>query len=145
MSRGQRRTIVLRMGVRFQEVSPVFPVRNVAKALEHYRQLGFDVQAYGEGEPNDPIYGFVDRDAVHLHLTQFAQLDPSSNCSACYLKVADADELYAEWAQADVPGRLSEPRDTPYGLRECFHFDPDGNLVRVGSEMSRGRAGSGPR
>ena len=106
------------MGTKFHEVSPVFPVRNVAKALEHYRRLGFDVQAYGEGDPSDPIYGFVDRDAVNLHLTRFAELDPTGNCSACYLKVADADELHAEWARAKLTGRLSEPTNTEYGLRE---------------------------
>ena len=126
------------MGARFHEVSPVFPVRNVARALEHYRRLGFAVQAYGEGDPSDPIYGFVDRDAVHLHLTRFAELDPKSNSSACYLKVADADELHAEWAKAGVEGRLSEPTDTPYRLREFFHVDPDGNLLRVGSELAAG-------
>ena len=42
------------MAARFQEASPVFPVQNVAKALEHYRRLGFAVQAYGEGDPSDP-------------------------------------------------------------------------------------------
>jgi hypothetical protein len=124
------------MAARFQAVSPVLPVRNVAKALEHYRRLGFDVQAYGEGDPSDPIYGFVDRDAVHLHLTRFADLDPSTNCSACYLKVADADDLHAEWARAGLPGRLSEPTNTEYGLREFFHIDPDGNLLRIGSDSS---------
>jgi hypothetical protein len=128
------------MGTQFQEVSPVFPVRNVAKALEHYRRLGFAVQAYGEGDPSDPVYGFVDRDAVHLHLTRFTELEPSSNCAGCYLKVADADEVHAEWARASLPGRLSAPSDTEYGLREFFHVDPDGNLLRVGSELSSARA-----
>ena len=124
------------MGVEFLEVSPVFPVRNVATALHHYRRLGFDVKAYGEGDASDPIYGFVDRDAVHLHLSRFAELDPKTNCSACYLKVANADELHAEWKRAGVSGHLSEPTDQPYGLREFFHVDPDGNLLRVGSDLS---------
>jgi catechol 2,3-dioxygenase-like lactoylglutathione lyase family enzyme len=125
------------MGVQFQEVSPVFPVRSVARALEHYRRLGFEVRAYGDSGASDPIYGFVDRGPVHLHLSRFAELDPGNNCSACYLRVADADELRAEWARAGVSGRLSEPTDTPYGLREFFHVDPDGNLLRVGSELER--------
>ena len=124
------------MGTRFHEVAPVFPVQNVARALEHYRRLGFDVKAYGEGDSSDPIYGFVDRDAVHLHLTRFAELDPQNNCSACYLKVENADEVYAEWTRAQVDGRLSVPTDTPYRLREFFHIDPDGNLLRVGSELA---------
>jgi catechol 2,3-dioxygenase-like lactoylglutathione lyase family enzyme len=124
------------MGGRFREVYPVLPVKNVARALEHYRRLGFQVKAYGEGDPSDPIYGFVDRDDVHLHLTRFAELDPKQNCSACYLKVADAAEIHAEWSRAGVPGHLSPPADQPYGLREFFHVDPDGNLLRVGSDLS---------
>jgi hypothetical protein len=125
------------MGAEFQEVSPVLPVRNVARALEHYRKLGFLVKAYAEGDPADPIYGFVDRDDIHLHLSRFAELEPSANCSACYLKVADANTVHAEWTRAKVPGKLSDPVDAPYGLREFFHIDPDGNLLRVGSELSR--------
>ena len=126
------------MATRFDEANPIFPVRNVAKALEHYQRLGFTVKAYAEGDPSDPIYGFVDRDAVHLHLTRYAELDPKTNSSACYLRVENADNVHAEWARAGVPGRLSAPEDTAYGLREFFHIDPDGNLLRVGSELSRG-------
>jgi hypothetical protein len=77
----------------------------------------------------------VDRDAVHLHLSRFAELEPSTNCSACYLKVADADALHAEWSRAGIPGRLTQPVDMPYGLREFAHVDPDGNLLRIGSEI----------
>ena len=44
--------------------SPIFPVSNLAAALEHYRALGFDVSAYAAGDE----YGFARRDGVELHL-----------------------------------------------------------------------------
>jgi hypothetical protein len=34
----------------FQDVAPVVPVRDLQAALERYRQLGFDVRAYGRGQ-----------------------------------------------------------------------------------------------
>lgn len=47
--------------------------------------------------------------------------------------MGDADALHAEWSAAGVEGRLSGPEDTPYGLREGFHIDPDGILLQFGS------------
>ena len=42
------------MPTRFEEANPIFPVRDVARALEHYRRLGFTAAAYGEGDASDP-------------------------------------------------------------------------------------------
>ncbi len=113
---------------------PVLPVRNVRAALEHYRKLGFAASAYGEAD--DPIYGFVDRDGMEIHLSRFAAHDPKTSHAACYLYVDDANALYEEWRAAQPAGRFTEPGDTPYGLREFTHVDPDGNLLRVGSELT---------
>ena len=124
------------MAVTFSRVAPVLPVRDVTRALEHYRKLGFEADAYTGESPDDPIYGFVKRGSIELHLTRFAEMDPKANTSACYLYVDDADALYAAWRAAGVPGRLDEPRDTPYRLREILHLDPDGNLLRVGSPLA---------
>jgi predicted enzyme related to lactoylglutathione lyase len=123
------------MGAKMSRIAPVFPVRSVVSALEHYRALGFQAQAYSEVAADGPIYGFVDRDGIEIHLARVPDLDPGTNTSAAYLYVDDADELRARWAAAGVPGRLTEPESTPYGLREFAHVDPDGNLLRVGSEI----------
>jgi uncharacterized glyoxalase superfamily protein PhnB len=123
------------MPIRLQRVAPVFPVRSVRAALAHYAKLGFAADAYGEEEHGDPIYGFIARDGWELHLARVPSLDPLASTSACYLYVSDADALHAEWTRAAVGGRLTSPADTPYGLREFAHVDPDGNLLRVGSEL----------
>jgi hypothetical protein len=119
-----------------KRIAPVFPVRDVAAALETYRRLGFAVDAYDELDGGAPIYGFVNRGAVELHLSRTPDLDPKTSTSACYLYVEDADALYEEWRAAGVPGELRAPVDTPYCLRELVYIDPDGNLLRVGSEIA---------
>ena len=121
--------------VAFQRVAPILPVDDVAAALEHYRKLGFTADAYAGDAVNELIYGFLRWGRVELHLARTPGLDPKTNTSACYVYVDDADAVYAQWRTADVAGRLDPPRDTPYGLREMAHIDPDGNLLRIGSPI----------
>jgi uncharacterized glyoxalase superfamily protein PhnB len=123
------------MAVEFKRVAPILTVRNVDVALAHYRRLGFEGTVYKQPEQDGSEYGFLSRGAVTLHLAQVESLDPKRTTSACYLYVSDADTLYATWQAADVGGRLTTPADTPYGLREFAHIDPDGNLLRIGSPL----------
>ena len=118
-----------------QRLAPVFPVKNVLAALEHYQQLGFETAGYEEPEEDEPVYGYVCLGEVELHLAHVADLDPAQTTSACYLYVTNADALYEQWHGAELSGRLHPPQDTPYGLREFAHVDPDGNLLRVGSPL----------
>jgi hypothetical protein len=46
--------------------------------------------------------------------------------------VSDADAVHAEWSRARVEGRLTDPFNTEYGIREFAYPDPDGALHRVG-------------
>jgi len=113
----------------FERVAPVVPVLDLDAALERYRRLGFVVEPYTGGER----YGFVDRDGVSLHLTEWAEHDPNRTGAHVYMYVSDADAVRAEWAASGVEGRLTEPFETAYGLREFAYVDPDGTLHRVGS------------
>ncbi len=120
----------------FDRISPVFPVRDIDLALEHYGKLGFDVRRY-EGPD---AYGFAERDGVEFHLAEVADLVPSRNMSAVYVYVDDADALYDEWSRADIDGRLIAPQDTTYGLREGACLDRDANLIRFGSPRPQVRS-----
>lgn len=115
----------------FERIAPVVPVRDLDAALERYERLGFSTHAY-QGEDR---YGFAERDGVSLHLTEWHEHDPKRTGAVVYIYVADADAVHAEWAQADVGGRLSEPHGTDYGLREFGYVDPEGTLHRVGSRQ----------
>jgi hypothetical protein len=115
----------------FERVSPVIPTLDLDSALERYRRLGFVVEPYTGGER----YGFVERDTVSLHLTEWAEHDPRRTGAQVYIYVSDAEAVHAEWVASGVEGRLGRPFDTPYGLREFGYVDPDGTLFRVGSPL----------
>ena len=76
---------------------------------------------------------------LELHFWESPEVDPLTNDHSCYVRVADADELYAEWEAVGVPSdpetgsRLMPPGDTDYGMREFALVDKSGNLVRIGS------------
>jgi hypothetical protein len=127
-----------RMAVTFDRVAPVLPVRDVARALDRYRRLGFDTKPYvqaGFSTAENPSYGYLRWGPVEIHLSGFDALDPKTTTSVCYLFVDDADALHAAWAATGVEGRFRAPIDTAYGKREFGYVDPDGNLLRVGSPL----------
>lgn len=116
-----------------RQFSPIFPVRDLPAALEHYRALGFRVASYDGGRD----YGFADRDGIGLHLMAVADHDPDHAFGCCYLYVRDADALYEEWSRPSLGGITRRPEPTPYELNEGLHTDPDGNLIRFGSSLDR--------
>lgn len=115
----------------FRRLSPVFPVSDIDAAVAHYRKLGFEVRRYEGPE----AYAFAEREGLEFHLALVTDLDPARNMSAVYLYVDDADSLYQEWKEAGTDGRLIEPTDTDYGLREGACLDRDANLIRFGSPL----------
>ena len=115
----------------FERVAPIVLVRDLDAALERYRRLGFDVDV----DEGGARYAFVERDAVSFHLTEWPEHEPGAGGSAVYLYVDDVDAVHGEWARAAVEGRLTEPTDTAWGLREFAYVDPDGTLHRVGAPL----------
>src|SRR4051794_36662886 len=112
----------------FRDVAPILPVRDVAAALAHYASLGFAVRQYEDGQE----YAFAERDGVQIHLGLSVGHDPARTGVSIYLYVDDADALHAEWRDAGVGGQLHPPQDTPWGMREAVHVDPEGNTIRFG-------------
>jgi hypothetical protein len=70
----------------FEDVAPVVPVRDLQAAPERYRQLGFEVRAYGHGTG----YGYAQRGAVSIHLSEWDEHDPKRTGAVIYLYVSDA-------------------------------------------------------
>ena len=122
--------------MKFEGIAAILPVRDVSAALNQYRALGFDGDAYDERDPEGrPFYAFLWRDDINLHLTLVPTLDPDSNTSSVYLYVDDPDALYKEWRAAAPSGQLREPHDTDWGMREMSYADSDGNLLRIGRRL----------
>ncbi len=116
---------------RAREIVPIFPTRDLRAAIERYARLGFTTSSFDVD--GTAVYGFLERDGVHVHLAPSDELDPATTTSAAYLYVEDAELLAAEWQSAGVEGRFHPVHGTDYGLREGAYVDPDGNLVRFGS------------
>ena len=132
--------------MKFTNVAPILPVRDVAAALARYRRFGFDGALYGETtDEGRPFYAFIWRDPINLHLTLVPDLDPHANTSAAYLYVDDPDALFAEWSAAAVDGELRQPEDTSWGMREMSYGDPDGNLLRIGRRLAVGPTATSAR
>jgi DNA-binding MarR family transcriptional regulator len=110
-----------------RSASPIFPVAELGAALDHYQLLGFTTLAYKGGGD----YGFADRDGVGIHFMTSTE-EPRGR-GVAYLYVRDADALYEEWTRPGVGGETHPVQPTDYKLREGWHVDPDGNVLRFGS------------
>ena len=110
-------------------VDPIFVVSDVQQAVAHYEQLGFTTSYYDEG------YAYARRDKLTIHLASAGADVDRIGRGSLYLHVDDADALAEEWRTAGFA--VAEPQDCPWGKRESSHRDPDGNLIRFGSSLSR--------
>jgi hypothetical protein len=110
-----------------KRIAPIFAVRDLARAMAHYDQLGFDTRAYVGGG-----YGFATRDGIEIHLGVVPPEDRRT--SGAYLFVQDADKLAATWRASGV--EVHPPEDTEWGQHEGAVVDPDGNVIRFGSPIS---------
>jgi len=118
---------------------PVLPSRDLEETAQFWAKLGFEeVFRYPEEG-----YSILRNGAFEVHFFRWAELDPTSNFSSCYLRVADVDAWYGRFARAELPARgmpsLGGIEKKFYNMREFRLVDPDGNLVRVGEEIRRPR------
>jgi catechol 2,3-dioxygenase-like lactoylglutathione lyase family enzyme len=129
--------------VSLSQTIPAMPVRDVAAAVDFYRdRLGFQVLHHDGG------FAVMARDEAVLHLWQAS--DESwkerdslerpvrsgaesfiAGTASCRILVAGVDELYEELRGSDVLHPVSKDGvdDTDFGTREFATLDLDGNLV----------------
>jgi hypothetical protein len=105
-----------------EELVPIFRVEDGRAAAAWYERLGFIVVAEHRFAPNLPLYLFVRRGDVSLHLSEHTGDAPSASLAYFYVDDLDviADEFDAEVAKQ------------PWG-REIELADPSGNRLRIGS------------
>jgi catechol 2,3-dioxygenase-like lactoylglutathione lyase family enzyme len=118
---------------------PTLPSRSLPKTLEFFGRLGFEGLILGAADD----YAILTRGDLELHFFVHTELVPAESWAGCYLRVSDVDALYAAFARAELP-RRGIPRmdpigDKPWGLREFAVVDEDGNLLRIGQVLERGR------
>jgi catechol 2,3-dioxygenase-like lactoylglutathione lyase family enzyme len=116
-------------GVRFEGSQPIFRVENMQTALRFYvDQLGFTNVAWG-----DETFTSVSRGRAAIYLCRGGQ---GRGAAWAWIGVEDSDKLYEEYSARGVPIRMP-PTDYPWAL-EMHVEDPDGNVLRLGSEPREG-------
>jgi len=115
--------------VRFGAVTPVLRVSDVAKSLAYYmRVLGFS------SPWNAPGFACVQRGDCTLFLCEG---DQGHMGGWVWIAVGDADALHEELRAAGAFIRHA-PTNYPWGSRELHVADPDGNVLRLGSDRTAG-------
>lgn len=112
-------------GVVFGGATPILRVRDFEASVIYYSEvLGFRL-AWRDGN-----FGSVERGDVALMLSESSQ-----GCAGTwvYVSVSDADLLYQELRSRHAQIR-HPPTNFPWGARELHVFDPDGHVLRFGSD-----------
>ncbi|MEO6802446.1 MAG: VOC family protein [Granulicella sp.] len=113
--------------------APILPVKDIARAIAFYTQLGFSAEAYEDGE----IYAFLTRDTLDIHLRKAPDLVEGNNPSGIYFYLeSGAAALEAEFRAAGVK-ILSPLEPRPWKMNEFMVSDPDGNLLRFGESLPK--------
>lgn len=102
-------------------IMPCFPSTDVPAAVKYYAEvLGFSVN-YQQHD-----LGVMDRDQVRILLVQATEKNRGTG--HCCVYINNADELHA--ALLAKGARVSgEPVSQPWGLRDFFVLDEDGNRI----------------
>jgi len=110
--------------VPFEGVCPILRVHNLPESLDYYvRILGFHTDWQG------PFFASVSRGRCHLFLSQGDQGHPGA---WVWIGVEDADALLQEYWRTGARIRHL-PTNYPWAY-EMQVEDPDGNVLRFGSE-----------
>src|SRR5690606_20339296 len=115
-------------GIAFEGCTPILSVLSLDRSLDFYvTSLGFAV------EWQEPGFASVRRGRVGLFLCEGDQGHPGG---WVWIVVGDSEALHADLLARGVPIRHA-PTNYPWAL-EMQVEDPDGNVLRLGSEQKEG-------
>ena len=105
-----------------EEMVPIFRVEDAQETARWYARMGFVVIGEHRFEPGFPLYMFLERNGVHLHLSEHT--GDARPDTLVYFWVDDVDAIATEFG-----AKIS---DEPWA-REIELTDPDGNRLRIGT------------
>ena len=115
--------------VLFECIQPILCVRDMAASLRFYVDaLGFENAHWGTGD-----FTQVTRDGVGIYLCRNGQGQPGA---WIWVGVEDVEQLHTLYKARGLAIRLP-PTEYPWAL-EMQIEDPDGNVLRMGSEPTAG-------
>lgn len=109
----------------FEGVTPILRVTKLSASLDYYTaKLGFKI------DWQSPIFASVSRGRCHIFLSQGDQGHPGS---WVWIGVGDADALLNEYHGKGV--KIRHPPTNYAWAYEMQVEDPDGNILRLGSDQ----------
>jgi catechol 2,3-dioxygenase-like lactoylglutathione lyase family enzyme len=118
-------------------IAPQFFTLDIPRTLAYYRdKLGFECVGTWE---DPPVYAIVarDRHSIHFRCATPPTANPnkySDELLDAYLRIQDADALYAEYASQGVDF-MRGLADMPWHTREFVVKDCDGRLLAFGANF----------
>src|SRR5216684_1261537 len=116
--------------VRFEGAQPILRVENMEASLRFYVDiLGFENASWGSNN-----FTSISRDRAAIYLCQG---DQGRGGSWVWIGVEDVEKLYEEYQARGMTIRRP-PTNYPWAL-EMHIEDPDGNVLRIGSDSKTDR------
>lgn len=103
-----------------EEIIPIFYVKDGHATAKWYARLGFNIEGEHRFAPELPLYLFLRRGHINLHLSEHKG-DARPN-TLVYFWVHDVDAIAAEFGVS--------VKQQPWA-REIELTDPDGNRLRI--------------
>lgn len=140
---------------------PILPTASIPRIVEFWSAIGFTTAIW----PDDPGYAWVRPGAaggISMDYNLNEEHDPFMQSGMAYLTVADVDAVHASiiasgvafdaiaddglfrysmndlrerWRVGQSIARVTRPIDQVWNKREIALFDPDNNLIRIGSPI----------
>ena len=104
-----------------EQLVPILHVKDRASTAKWYERLGFDIEGGHRFAPELPLYLFLKRGNLALHLSEHKG-DARPN-TLLYFYVQDIEEFAKEFGAQII--------EQPWA-REIHLTDPDGNRLRLG-------------
>lgn len=115
---------------------PILPCTDPVATAAFWELLGFRVV---DASPDSRPYLIAVRQGAELHFATDRDVATVDARTACYVHVPDATAVHAEWSGLRLPttgaGSIGRPEVRPWGLLEFWVTDPDGTVVRFGSQV----------
>src|SRR5215467_8980940 len=124
------------MKPRVTSFAPQFLVDDLDRSIAYYRKLGFTF-----GEPWDGFYAIGYLDGLELHLKEAPKNEAERQRDNERLDAAagvDGIEVFYEQCLANGATILKPLAATPWGTKDFYIEDPDGNITCFGGRPAAG-------
>jgi hypothetical protein len=115
---------------------PILPSRSITATRDFYERMGFSTMYYDDAAIG---YLIVELGGVELQFFRHTALDPAKSDHGAYIRADDVDAFTQRFLQLALPvvgiPRFNPAEDRPWGMREAYLVDLDGNLIRIGQQI----------